>query len=240
MEKNIKFTSIYQDIPKIFAPRPASTCIPDWYKKQESYMGNKKEIGINGNVNPTIKKCIPIFDSITAGYILFSAIDINLQSTDLDISYMWPNSFKKKDGELIAPVVFHQNTQINQYPRQGLIEDMPKFTNPWSIKTPNGYSVLITQPMHRDLPFQILPAIVDTDKYHEAVHFPFYFKNPKWTGLISAGTPIAQVIPFKREDWSMSIGGEDDAKLARESFNTVKSFFFNGYKDIFWSKKIFK
>ena len=41
------------------------------------------------------------------------------------------------------------------------IENIPKFINPWSIKTSKGYSIFITQPMHRDLPFEILQSIVD-------------------------------------------------------------------------------
>ena len=58
--------------------------------------------------------------------------------------------------------------------------DFPKWVNPYVIKTPPGYSVLITQPFHRESVFTILPGIVDTDKYKSQVHFPFVLKDNKW------------------------------------------------------------
>ena len=45
--------------------------------------------------------------------------------------------------------------------------------------------------------------MVDTDKYPIPVHFPFLLKK-NFEGLIKQGTPIIQVIPFKRESWKSS------------------------------------
>ena len=60
-------------------PEPASKNIPDWYKDAVSYLdGNKKnkksQVKTNKvleslETNGTIKKCVPVFDSMTAGYI---------------------------------------------------------------------------------------------------------------------------------------------------------------------------
>jgi len=61
-------------------PEPASKNIPAWYKDAVSYLdGNKKnkksQVKTNKileslETNGTIKKCVPVFDSMTAGYIL--------------------------------------------------------------------------------------------------------------------------------------------------------------------------
>ena len=78
MGKNIKFVSVHDNILEMFYPKPASECVPDWYKSQSSYTDNKKNIDENGKANATIKKCMPLFDSMTSGYIIFTCILINI------------------------------------------------------------------------------------------------------------------------------------------------------------------
>jgi hypothetical protein len=63
-------------------------------------------------------------------------------------------------------------------------------------------------------------------------------KDPNWRGLIPAGTPIAQVIPFKRENYKMEISNEEaDIGAIEKATKRLKSVFVNGYKDKFWVKK---
>ncbi len=66
--KEIIFTNTYNvDIDQ---PKPASQFIPKWYKNLESYIGGNKKPDGDGKAQVTIKKCIPVFDAITAGYII--------------------------------------------------------------------------------------------------------------------------------------------------------------------------
>jgi len=85
-----------------------------------------------------------------------------------------------------------------------------------------------------------LPGIVDTDKYNSPVNFPFILNDIKFTGLIPAGTPIAQVIPFKRDSWKMSFGSEKEIIESTKIDKTLKRKFFDVYRNIFWSSKDFK
>jgi hypothetical protein len=142
---------------------------------------------------------------------------------------------------MLEPAIeFHENKQADKHALVQNLSFIPKFINPWSIQTPKGYSVLFTTPMHRDLPFQILPGIVDTDRYAAQINFPFFLKDPNWTGTIPAGTPIVQIIPFKRESWKKSIGGKKEKEKVLKSLNTILPFFYNAYKNMFWVKKSFK
>jgi hypothetical protein len=236
MGKNIKFVSLHENILEMFYPKPASECIPDWYKDQFSYTYNKKYINQEGKANPTIKKCMPLFDSLTSGYIIFTCMDMEVSNRDGVTYYSWADSFT----ENIKPITFHDNKQADKYPFFKNSLNQPKFTNPWAILTPKGYSTLFVSPMHRDLPFEVLPGIVDTDTYHSAVSLPFFLKDPDWTGTIPAGTPIVQVIPFKRDNWEMSMGDEKDRKKITKTNYAITSFFLNAYKNLFWNKKNFK
>ena len=246
MSKNIKFTPFYENVTDMFYPKPAYQCVPDWYKKEKGYTSNKKEISVVGESNGTIKKCMPVFDSITSGYIIFSMFDIQVVQKENGIELIWPQTFIDRfyqsgpNSKVRDPIQFHVDGQVSNYPGLEDYKEIPKFINPWSIKTTKGYSVFVTTPMHRDLPFKIFSGIVDTDFYNAPINFPFIFTDTKWEGLIPAGTPIAQVIPFKRDSWKMSIGNEKDFISARKNVFKTNSFFTNAYKNLFWQKKLFK
>jgi len=228
--KNIIFTDTLTNNKVIDAPKPASSFIPEWYKKIESYINGKKMPTDYAN-NVTVKKCIPVFDAITSGYIITSPCDVYVEQKEGVPFYRWSN---------FDAITFHPIVQTIGHPasKDGL--DSPKFTNPWSIKTPTGYSVLVVSPMHHDLPFAILPGVVDTDTYNSPINFPFKLLDPKWEGLIPVGTPIAQIIPFKRESWSMKLGGEEEINTARYVSLKAHTKFFNNYKSFWWHKKEYK
>jgi len=99
---------------------------------------------------------------------------------------------------------------------------------------------LFVQPFHRESVFTILPGIVDTDKYSPPINFPFVLNDINFTGLIPAGTPIAQVIPFKRDSWNLKFGKEKDILKITSDHTLLRSKFFDGYKTLFRQTKEYK
>ena len=74
-----------------------------------------------------------------------------------------------------------------------------KFHNPWTIRTPPGWSCLFTAPLnHTNDVVQILAGVVDTDRYQAPVNFPFVTIAGDGTHVLEKGTPLVQVIPFQR------------------------------------------
>lgn len=211
-----------------YYPEPASKIIPDWYKHLESYMGGEKKPTGQGSTTGTIKKCIPVFDAITAGYIIKLPADVYVKTVDDAPYYEWAN---------LNLVEFHSTQQAPNHPAYNGFS-YPKWINHWAIKTPKSYSVLFVQPFHREAPFTILPGIVDTDNYYAPVNFPFVLNDPKFEGLIPAGTPIAQVIPFKRESWQMETN--TNFENAGRISTRLQSKMFDRYKTMFWNKKNYK
>jgi len=229
MGKVIKFTNTngWQDLEQ---PKPASAFIPDWYKNIESYMGGKKTTDGNGGITSTIKRCIPVFDAITAGYIITSPADVMVTLKEGQQYFEWAN---------FGLISFHPIEQAPEHPARKPFA-YPKWSNPWAIKTPKGYSTMFVQPMHRESVFTILPGIVDTDTYTAPVNFPFVVNDPNFEGLIPKGTPIAQVIPFKRDAWKMEFGGQEDLIEQNNKTIKLKTKFFDAYKTMFWSRKEYK
>lgn len=211
-------------------PKPANKFIPEWYKSMDSYIGKEKKPVNNGITTATIKRCMPVYDSITAGYIITLPADLFVSNRDGFPYYQWSN---------LGLIDFHPVEQAPIHPNKNGFS-YPKFMNPWSIKTPKGYSVLFVQPFHRESVFTILPGIVDTDTYYSPVNFPFTLNDPNFEGLIPEGTSIAQVIPFKRESWNMEFGSEKTLIEQKNISLKLQNKFFDRYKNMFWHKKEYK
>jgi hypothetical protein len=211
-------------------PKLASRLVPDWYKNTQSYINGERKPAGDGNTTATIKRCIPVFDAITAGYIIESPADVFVSIKD---GKQW---FEWSDFGLIQ---FHPIEQAPEHPDKKPFS-YPKWSNPWALTTPKGYSTLFVQPFHRESVFTILPGIVDTDQYTAAVNFPFVINDPAFEGLIPKGTPIAQVIPFKRDSWTMELGNRKDLEAQAKVTKKIQSKFFDKYKSMFWTKKEYK
>lgn len=233
MAKEIKvtFTDYTGGVPEEYYPVPAKKALPDWYKDMSSYIRGKKEVitGPNsGNTSGTVKKCMPVFDALTSGYIIPLPSDIYVYQEDGAPAFKCPD---------IQYVNKHSNAQLGTHPAATGF-NAPKFINSWIVKTPPGYSCMFIPPMHHDNMFKVLEGVVDTDVYHGAVELPFQLKDISWEGIIPAGTPMVQVIPFKRESWTHEI--VNTSKEAESHFvvsRILRSVFFEAYKRKFWQKK---
>jgi len=219
-------------VPEEYNPKPATFSVPEWYKELPSYMGGEKKPTGDGATTGTIKRCMPVFDAITSGYVLYTYTDVWVSQKDGQPWYEWPS---------FGPIQWHPVEQAPTHPnRNGHQATYPKWINPWSIQTPPGYSTLFVQPFHRESVFTILPGVVDTDQYNAAVNFPFVFNNIDFEGLIPAGTPMAQVIPFKRDSWEMNIGTEEDLASQQKTVIKLRTRFFDSYKSQFRQPKEYK
>jgi hypothetical protein len=59
-------------------------------------------------------------------------------------------------------------------------------------------------------------------------------------GLIPAGTPVMQVIPFKRDEWEMQIGSQEELIQQVKVTNKLRSVFFDSYKRQYRQVKEYK
>jgi hypothetical protein len=182
-------------------PQPIKKFMPEWWNKATKYW-----LAEDGEYIPAqyphqepeerslgFKSCPALLDIFSAGYTL---------RTPTDIMFVQYNNepFVKIDEE------FKDFCDARHA--------MPQFVNPhgyhskhfhwwpnWGIELPKGYSALVTSPLNRfDLPFLTVAGIIDSDKYTMPGLMPFFLKEG-FSGLIPKGTPYAQIIPIKREDW---------------------------------------
>lgn len=215
----------------ILKPVPAVKKLPDWYKKISPYTeGSKPKFFANGTKNITIKRCNPVGDALTAGYFLVLDNDIYVNTLGEKAEMVWYRGGQNYVSQ-------HTKNQIDIDLIPNGFNDQPfKFTNNWSMQTPKGYSVLISHPFNRNAePFLTLSGVIDTDTYHTAIQLPFLIKE-NFEGIIESGTPIAQIIPFKREKWKSKFLPYSSSFYEKKEaeFNRVMSRF---YKRFHWNRK---
>lgn len=174
-------------------PEKAIRFAPDWFKKLPREMSMKDAQGLPGL---TVKACLPVTDVFALGYMLTLPYDVHLLVPEdrISIQMGW------QPDVAFAPIEQHHPGQIGA-PEAPFESTMPlKFINPWRIKVPDGYSVLFTQPFSRpDLPFTCFSGLVDCDRFDTTINIPFVWSGPTGEFYLPAGTPIAQILPIKRD-----------------------------------------
>jgi hypothetical protein len=171
-------------LPLLPPPFPATKGVPAWLKEMPL-----------DRTGPTVKRCPPFVDAMTAGYLIPLVADVELTHAEDGIRVDSPFP--------VPPVLGHFMEQLDGTPFAG--HRVLKFNNPWLVKTPAGCSSFFLPPLNvPSLPhIQQVAGIVDTDRFYSEVNIPFLLTLPRGESLaLKAGTPIIQVIPFRREEWN--------------------------------------
>ena len=235
--KKIIFKQAYKYVDGLLKiPNPSTFYPPKWYKIQKLYSNganNLFEAEKKGNWQGTYKMCVPIVDSLTAGYIIELPADVLVINTNKDGGYTpllkWKVEFNVLDSQTPE--------SLGNYPVPiGYNHTFFRWVVSWQITTPPGYSLWITHPSHRhELPFFTLTGFVDTDRHPNPLVFPFFIKEG-FEGIIQEGTPVAQIIPIKREKWK-SFDEKYSEQKSINFLNNVRLNFVRTYKNKYWTKK---
>jgi len=226
-EKLITFESTNNDAWDVVeVPKSATKSIPSWYKRLRAVNLPRKMF--NGRLDLTVKACVPFRDAMTAGYIYKTWTDIYITEVGDEIEWVYacqPNPFIVATRKSIpTPIGCHENEFAWQMY--------------YAPITPKGYSCLIQQPLNdTESPFVTTAGVIDTDTglFAGTGSIPFFIKKG-FTGLIPAGTPILQIIPFKREIWkSERIKLNEKTNLFR--MHKIFSKLIGGYSQKYWVPK---
>lgn len=222
-------------------PTPASKNIPDWYKKQPSYGDDEEKLMLTGGSASTVKRCMPVFDIMNSGYIIYMPCDVFVDATNPEkLKWSIPLAASQMKKDLVSS---HSPEQVSHYPlktsqyHKELFRIMPF----WSIGTEKGYSCMLVQPFHSDpLPFRVFGGIVDTDHFIADGHYSLQIEKD-FKGVIERGTPIVQVIPFKRENYKMELMSPEESNKALVLQRLqIRSRFKNFYRDHMRQPKEYK
>ncbi len=200
-------------------PIPAAQGLPDWLKAMPATAFS----ALAGAEDDTVKRCPPFIDAMTAGFLIPLTCDVRVKNGE----FTWDNDLPAGGGVSVprSPIGIHDAGQVAGTPLFDADRFLIKFHNLWTIEAPAGYSLLFTHPVNRfDLPFTTLTGLVDSDRYHDAwIHFPAYWRDAGFEGVLPRGTPVAQVFPVKRETWvaRTAIFSEAETQAAHDVLSAI-------------------
>jgi len=224
---SIEFVLPENQIGKYEMPEPAHKYLPDWYKSAEMFMEKNK-------LGKTVRACMPFMESLTFGWIIPVPTDIEIQQTTDGMRIDWLDEAFKAMGQ-------HKLEQLggDMFPHQDI--SVIKFILPYVVRSPENVSTLYMPPLNRFEPrFRAFSGVVDTDTYVNQINIPAVLWNTKYEGVIKAGTPLAQIIPFERNalvNTSVKRTMTDEearlSALTGENVPAVDAY----YKEEVWSPK---
>lgn len=200
----IEFLCHPDDLGVIAEPLPAKSVLPNWFKKLPA-IDPTHVTAVNNGL--TAKRCMPFLDALTTGWILPLAATVRLEITEegRSVEAGW-----EIDRVMVSNHAMHQIAGNPREPRPPC-----KFHNYWTIKTPPGWSCLFVAPLNRSNGVvEVVSGVVDTDTYHSLINFPFIATAPDGVYTLERGTPIVQIIPFRRD--TTAITGVVRAETADE------------------------
>src|SRR5918999_5892198 len=201
----IEFLCRPEDKGVIAEPVPAKGVLPACFRQLRGV--DKSELSATNN-GLTVKRCLPFLDAMSAGWIIPLAATVRLEIRDggQTVTAGW-----EFDRELVSN---HAAFQIAGSPHEP--HPPMKFNNYWTIRTPSGWSCLFVPPPNRpNGVFEVLSGLVDTDNYRSPVNFPFVALAPDGVYSLEKGTPLVQVIPFRRDD--VAVDGSVRVETTREA-----------------------
>lgn len=169
---------------KEYPVKPAKEFIPQEWKN----ISRSNEFG-----EGTIKACPGISDWMMQGYIIPAW-------TDMEVVYneFGPDLKLGRSGTGSAHPPYQCEGFLDSKSHYGGSVKLP--CN-WYIKTAPGWSIMIL-PLwyHKTLPdMEAMPGIIHSDEHHTEVNINFILKT-KENFSVKAGTPLVQIVPFKRQN----------------------------------------
>ena len=223
----VTFSCLKKHLGVIPSPVSAVKAAPDYFKSVKPQTNSDPGTS-------TVKRCLPFLDALSAGFIIpmWSDVWVFAKNGELQIDFPVGTSLDATLGQ-------HGPEQIPNHPlsKKPYGNTPLKWINPWVVKTDPGISCLFTSPLnHLETRFKILDGVVDTDTYYNNINFPFIWSGGDGEFLIERGTPLVQVIPFRRETFELEVSVTDLDEVEKHSA-IIGTKFKNAYREEFWHNR---
>lgn len=175
-------------------PKESKNITPQWYKDMPSSISKNKFVP---DVK-TAKMCPSFSDIYNEGFVIVAPCDFVLGYDSFTNEYKWETSSKKFNLEI------HGNDQLVNYANSD-VKMIFKIQLPYYAIVPKGYSfrqIPLFYEFNKD--WQVAYGTYKADKVPEITLQIMYTSNKKEI-LIKQGTPLCQMIPYKREKFFMKI-----------------------------------
>jgi hypothetical protein len=193
--KKLTFYSLIEGVEKTMPIIPSKDYSHSWVLKARESVKNNK----------SVLRCPGIFKVKNEGWILRTYQDIKLKITGSDFIWQSPMDSEKLYSHFKCnPVDFHGEKFLFDYfenwPKNSFSKVI-KINLPWSVDVPKGYILHQFHPAYLDENrFTALPGMYTSDTGLNVLNVLLTLHVENNEILIKSGTPIAQIVLYKKEN----------------------------------------
>jgi hypothetical protein len=198
MTPEIQFVSMMEGIEETMPIIPVSEQNYDWVKRAAVQAKERNQGQTVKSMNTL--RCPAIFQFRNMGFLVRTPLDILLKVKS-ETEYEWEHGYTEMTHH---ELVTHHELELmynfmSTWPKDTM-KVILKFNLPWSLRIPKGYDVLMMDPFYKDdNRFTVCPGTFESELGIGQLSVPVMWHSTKGEFLIKAGTPIAQLVPIKRE-----------------------------------------
>ena len=182
----------------------------------------------------SIKICPGLRDYMGNGFVIPAWCDMHIKIIDGVPEIIYSDFDIKK--------MYHLADQVGDFlDTKFLVRTPVKLDNPWWTYTKKGWSILwLPMSFHENPYFEAIPGVIDHDKGNGSAPINIMLKTDK-DFTIEQGTPIVQMVPFKRQVITARTGTLRNKTIDRyTALNATRGLTFKGWRFFMREKKFFK
>ena len=210
-----KHAWVLEDMP----PVVGNQVMPEWFVSTDPHFRRHTQFQVfppelKLRENSTVRACPGIVDFMAGGYVLRLWSDyaitfdeeVNVERGTVRPVWRWQSPQQE------LTLSNHDPGQHEKLPNPGF-PVIIKFESPWFCRTPPGYSIrMLPMFYHFEQLWDVLPGVIHADTFHDT-HLNVRFHIRKGTLVLPAGTPLCQLVPFKRTRYALEVGVGDEASM---------------------------
>jgi len=195
----IEFFSKIDGVAEAYPIIPAKDFRPKWMSRcKQNYVDTKDR-----NLPSHLYQCPGIFDLYNHGFILplWHDVIIKTQANQEGFQYITPSETLSRlyEGDTVTSQPPDVTKWIPKRPHS--IEAIVKLNTPWHIVTPKNVKLLITPVAYSDrYEFESTIGVLDP-AINTELNIQGYWNIPNGERKLTAGTPIAHIIPLTEEKY---------------------------------------
>ena len=225
-QEKIEFFSKIDGVADAYPIIPANKFRPKWMSRcKQNYIDNKDR-----NLPSHLYQCPGIFDLYNYGFILPLWHDVIIKTQGGQPGFQYVNPSETLSKLLEGDPVASQPPDISRWlpKRPHSIEAIVKFNTPWHVVTPKNVKLLITPIAYPDtFEFESSIGVLDP-AINTELNIQGFWNVPNGERKLSAGTPIAHIIPLTEQKYDHII-----REMTQEDWKFFK-------KRLFWGTHSFK
>jgi hypothetical protein len=208
---------------KMYPPVPCIENLPEWLSRLPVVRHDPIARAIEG-IDSNVRRCPGVVDYVRLGYLFFMPYDLILRQ-ESDGSWRWNMQHGGNTSLDEWAPTNHDPRQVEgmEFDPETHFPSIVKLRFPCFINTPPGVSTAILDSFfHRNRDFEVIPGVFESDIVGDNLRIFIRMRRTDEPVYIAAGTPLAQMLPFRREPAELVV--YDETNTPKELSDKTKVY----------------